>query len=264
MPEGHTIHRAARRLRSILLDRPLVAVDARGPDLKVARTSERLRGATATEIEPYGKNLLIHFDNGYTIYSHLKMDGAWHLYRSGERWRRPRRFAWLALDTGEWQAVNFGGPVLELHRRTDIERDSRLTSLGPDLLKEPFDDAEYLRRMRRNDGRQIGDALMRQQIIAGIGNIYKSETLFLCSLDPWRRVSSLSDDELVTIRETATRIMNDGVLDPRAITYRGPGPAGQWAYMRVGKPCRTCGRPIAAMPQGDDQRTTYWCTHCQV
>jgi endonuclease-8 len=263
MPEGHTIHRAARRLRSVLAGNRLDRVSARGTHLVQAKAELRLRGTTVTDVEARGKHLLIHTDAGWTIHSHLRMDGVWHLYRRGERWRKSRSRAWLQLGAGEWDAVNFDGPILELHRTQDLLRDAVLTELGPDVLVEPFDDAEFLRRMHRNGDREIGDAVMQQRIVAGIGNIYKAESLFMSRIDPWRRVRELSDEELLSIRETATRIMHDGVLDARAITFHGPGPVGRWAYDRYGLPCRVCGTPIRREKQGADQRSTYWCPTCQ-
>ncbi|MCW2928159.1 MAG: DNA-(apurinic or apyrimidinic site) lyase [Thermoleophilia bacterium] len=263
MPEGHTIHRAARRIRSVLGDKRLDRVEARGVHLVEAKARQRLLGDTVTTVEARGKHLLIHTAGGWSIHSHLRMDGVWHLYRKGEPWKRPRRRAWLVLGAGEWDAVNFDGPILELHRTEDLARDRELLELGPDILVEPFDDAEYLRRMRRNGQREIGDAVMRQFIVAGIGNIYKSESLFMAGISPWRRVSTLTDDKLLEIRQIASRIMYDGVLDARAITYRGPGPEGRWAYSRVGQPCRTCATRIETRKQGEDQRSTFWCPRCQ-
>ncbi len=264
MPEGHTIHRAARRLRSVLADRPLERVQARGAHLVEAHAERELAGATVTGVEARGKHLLVHLDRGVTIHSHLRMDGVWHLYRRGERWRKARSRAWLVLGAGEWDAVNFDGPILQLHRTDELDQVPSLAQLGPDVLVDPFDDAEFVRRMRSTDGdRELGDAIMDQRLVAGIGNIYKAESLFIARIDPWRRMRDVTDDELVRIREVATRIMHDGVLDARAITFRGPGPAGQWAYGRAGRPCRRCGRPIQSRPQGEHQRTTYWCGACQ-
>jgi endonuclease-8 len=263
MPEGHTIHRAARRLASVLVGNRLERVAARGHHLVAAKTEERLRGATVTGVEARGKHLLVHTDNGWSVHSHLRMDGVWHLYRKGERWRKSRTRAWLVLGSGDWDAVNFDGPILELHRTEDLMRDPVLTELGPDILVEPVDDADYLRRMRRNDHREIGDAVLQQRIVAGIGNIYKAESLYLAGIDPWRRVRDVSDDDLVRIREIATRIMHDGVLDARAITYTGPGRPGQWVYGRAGQACRKCRTRIESRKQGEDQRVTFWCPRCQ-
>jgi endonuclease VIII len=264
MPEGHTIHRAARRLRSVLQDNELQRVQARGAHLVESRAEERLLGTTVTDVQARGKHLLVHVDAGWTVHSHLRMDGIWHLYRRGERWRRNRRRAWLVLGAGDWDAVNFDGPILQLHRTADLERIPALAQLGPDVLATDFDEDEYLRRMRRDDpAREIGDAIMDQRLVCGIGNIYKSESLFLAGVDPWRRLDALDDDELRRIREVATRIMLDGVLDARAITYRGPGPPGRWAYGRGGQPCRRCMSPIRSAAQGADQRTTFWCADCQ-
>lgn len=263
MPEGHTIHRAARRLRSVLGGRRIERVAARGHHLVAAKAELRLRGATVTDVEARGKHLLIHTDAGWSVHSHLRMDGVWHLYRRGERWRKSRRRAWLLLGAGEWDAVNFDGPILELHRTEDLLRDPVLTELGPDILVEPFDDAEYVRRMRRQETREIGDAVLQQRIVAGIGNIYKAESLFLAGIDPWRTVSTLTDEQLLHVREIATRIMHDGVLDARTITFKGPGQPGHWAYGRAGLACRRCGNAIQSRKQGEDQRITFWCAHCQ-
>ncbi len=265
MPEGHTIHRAARRLRSVLVDRPLERVVARGPSLVATGAERRLLGSTVTDVEARGKHLLVHTDAGWSVHSHLRMDGVWHLYRRGERWRKARSRAWLVLGSGDWDAVNFDGPILELHRTVDLPRERVLAELGPDILGiDPFDDAEFLRRMRREDGgRELGDAIMDQHLVAGIGNIYKNESLFMTGSSPWRRLRDVSDEQLVAIREMATRIMRDGVLDARAITFGGPGRPGQWAYGRAGQPCRRCGTGIQARAQGDNQRTTFWCSTCQ-
>ncbi|MBC7645271.1 MAG: Fpg/Nei family DNA glycosylase, partial [Thermoleophilia bacterium] len=241
----------------------IMRVAARGPNLREAHAVERLTGTSLDKAEARGKILLLHFSNELSVHSHLRMDGSWHIYRSGERWRKPGNAAWLVLDTGEWQAVNFHGPILELAPTDATLRDTRVTRLGPDILVDPFDDAEYLRRMRGDSWREIGDAVMQQALVAGIGNIYKSESLFMSGIDPWRTVASLSDEQLVNIREVATRIMIDGVLDHRAITFRGPGPAGKWVYNRSGVPCRRCGASLLSRDQGRDQRTTYWCTRCQ-
>ena len=264
MPEGHTIHRAARRLRSVLHGTALERVDARGAHLVAARAAQQLRGATVTGVEARGKHLLVHVDRGLTVHSHLRMDGVWHLYQRGERWRKARRRAWLVLGSGQWDAVNFDGPILQLHRTDELDLVPSLAQLGPDVLVEPFDDGEYLRRMRATDqDRELGEAIMDQRLVAGIGNIYKAESLFIARIDPWRRLRGIDDSELLRIREVATRIMHDGVLDARAITFTGPGPAGQWAYGRAGKPCRRCSRPISSRAQGEHQRTTYWCEACQ-
>lgn len=263
MPEGHTIHRAARRLASVLKGRPLERVEVRARQLVQVGARERLLGASVTDVEARGKHLLVHTDAGCSIHSHLRMDGVWHLYRVGERWRKSRRRAWLVLGAGEWDAVNFDGPILELHPTRELLESRALTQLGPDVLVEPFDESEYLRRMRTQAPRGIGDVVLDQRVIAGIGNIYKSESLYLAGIDPWRRVEDVTGEELLELRRVATRIMLDGVLDARAITYRGPGPAGRWAYGRAGQPCRRCRTPISHAAQGEEQRTTYWCPRCQ-
>jgi len=263
MPEGHSIHRAARRIRAAIGGAVMERVEARGPDLVEVKAEQRLAGSTLVETEAQGKHLLLHFSSGCSVHSHLRMDGAWHVYREGERWKKGSRRAWLVLGGGGWLAVNFDGPILELHPTEELRRDSRLLRLGPDILGDAFNDDEYLRRLRRNHHLEIGEAVMRQDIVAGIGNIYKNESLFLSGTSPWRRIAELDDDELLAIRTTATRIMTDGILDSRTITYTGPGRPGQWVYGREAKPCRRCGRELSSCKQGVDQRITWWCASCQ-
>jgi endonuclease-8 len=263
MPEGHVILRAAKRLAAGLEGERIVRVTARGPDLVAARARQRLEGAVLTAAEPRGKWLMIHFDNGMSLLSHLRMDGAWHVYRSGERWRRSGRSAWVVLDSGRWQGVNFDGPILELHRTSELLRDARITELGPDILAAGFDDVEYVRRMRTAPDAQLGDALMRQRLVCGIGNIYKNETLFLTGTSPWQTVAQTPDELLLRMREVCSKIMLEGTLDPRAITYHGPGPVGRWVYGRTGEACRSCGARIQTAHQGDEQRITWWCPLCQ-
>lgn len=263
MPEGHILHHAARRIGSVLTGRTIERVEARGPHLRVARAEERLTGAQVTGVEARGKHLLIYTDRDITVHSHLRMDGAWHLYRVGEPWRKPTRRAWIAIESNGWVAVNFDGPILDLIAPGDLATHASLARLGPDILVQPFPDHRYLTNMRSVSHEEIGVAVMLQQVVSGIGNIYKCESLFMSGISPWDRVRDLPDSQLLALRATASRIMADGVLDQRAITYRGPGAPGKWVYGRTGRPCRRCGRPIRTADQGPEPRITWWCETCQ-
>lgn len=206
------------------------------------------------------------------MHSHLRMGGAWRVYRRGERWGRSTRRAWLVLRTLEHEVVQFDGPVLELMTDGRARADARLAALGPDILAEDFDGAAYLRRLRGDDQtRGIGDALLDQRNVAGLGNIWKSEACHLAAIDPWRRLGVLSDDEALAVVRALRPLMRQSVeRGGRIETYRPDGdgrPAGggghTWAHGRGGHPCRTCRTPLRARGQGDHNRTTFWCPRCQ-
>ena len=265
MPEGDTIFRTADVLRAALRDRRII--DARAqpqPGLRRVPDLSRLVGATVTSVEPRGKHLLIGFDNGLTVRSHLRMTGSWHRYRPGERWRRPAREASAVLETAEAVAVAFNTPVVELLTDADLRRSHALTALGPDLLAADVDFGEALRRLRERDAEQLGNALLDQRAVAGIGNVYKSEVAFLERLDPWAPIAVFEDDELVSALRTARRLLQANTRGGARVTT-GSGLRGQslWVYGRSGRPCRQCGTPIRQERQGELARLTYWCPRCQ-
>jgi endonuclease-8 len=252
MAEGDTILRAARRLRPALVGRQ-VHVRAPNPRGRAAGV-ERLDGLTVRDVATLGKNLIFRFDE-LALHSHLGMNGSWHVYRAGERWRKPARSAWLVLaveDGGE--AVQFGGPTLRVLPAERLHRDSVLARLGPDLLAPEFDPAESVGLLRGGD-RELGEALLDQSLVAGIGNIFKSESCFAARADPWRAVRELEDEEIERVLRTARELMLAAVE-----TGRHP----HNVYRRANWPCLRCGTPIASRGQGDANRTTYWCPNCQV
>jgi endonuclease-8 len=265
MPEGDTIFRTADVLRAALLGRRITAARAqphpalrRVPDLSV------LVGTTVVGVEPRGKHLLIGFDNGLTLRSHLRMSGSWHRYRPGERWKRPARRASAVLETAESVAVAFDTPVVELLTDAGLRRSRPLRELGPDLLGREFDAPEGVRRLRERDAEELGNALLDQRAVAGIGNVYKSEVAFLEGLDPWSPVRAFDDDELLRALRTARRLLQANVRGgTRVTTGRRAGGQGLWAYGRGGRPCRRCGTPIRQDRQGELARLTYWCPRCQ-
>jgi endonuclease-8 len=191
------------------------------------------------------------------------MNGAWHLYRPGERWYKPPSQARAVLETADFVAVCFNAPVVELLAAGGVERHEGLRRLGPDLLKEDFDPIEARRRLRERGDLAVGDALMAQSALAGIGNVYKSETLFLCRMNPFTRVDELDDETLDRLVAKARELMKRNLEGfPRRTRSALAGPR-LWVYDRSGKPCLECGTLIEVRRQGLAGRTTYYCPTCQ-
>ena len=199
----------------------------------------------------------MRFEGDLTLHSHLRMTGKWGVYRRGERWRRSPRRAWLVMRTVEHEVVQFDGPVLELMTNSRTRFDQRLAALGPDILAEELDERAFLRRLRADDPtRGIGDALLDQRTLAGIGNIWKSEACFAAEIDPWRPLSAVSDDEALAIVRSARPAM-------QASAEHGGARLEPRVFERAGLPCPRCGTILRARGQGEDNRTTYWCPGCQ-
>lgn len=265
MPEGDTIYRTAQVLRAALISRRITAARAQArPGLRRVPDLSRLIGAVVMTVEARGKHLLIGFDNGLTVRSHLRMSGSWHRYRPGEPWSRPLRQASAILETSESVAVAFNTPVVELLSDSDLRRSRALTTLGPDLLSSVFDLNEAMQRLRERDGHELGNVLLDQRAVAGIGNVYKSEVAFLEGLDPWAPISAFEDSELINALRTARRLLQANTRGGARITTGSPV-RGQalWVYGRAGRPCRRCGTQIQVRRQGELARQTYWCPHCQ-
>jgi endonuclease VIII len=265
MPEGDTIHSAARRIGAVLVGQEIVEIETPHPRHALDRWPERLRGRGVRAVDAHGKHLFVRFDGDLTLHSHLRMGGKWGVYRRGERWRRSPRRAWLVIRTGDHEVVQFDGPVLELMTDSRTRFDQRLAALGPDVLAPDFDEDAFLRRLRADDHtRGIGDALLDQRILSGIGNVWKSEGCFLARSDPWRRVGEVSDDEALAIVRGIQPLMRLSVeRGGRIVTYEGGRFDRHWVFERQGLPCRRCGTILQARGQGDDNRTTYWCPACQ-
>jgi endonuclease-8 len=258
MPEGDTIHNAARRIGSALLGKPIVEVETPQPRHAFDRWPERLDGRAVRAVDAHGKHLFIRFEGDLTLHSHLRMTGSWGVYRRGERWRRSPRRAWLVIRTDEHEVVQFDGPVLELMTESRTRFDRRLAGLGPDVLAPQLDERLVLRRLREDDQtRGLGDALLDQRNLAGVGNVWKSEGCFEAGLDPWRPLARVADDEALAAVREIRRLM-------QASVEAGGHPREPRVYDRAGRPCPRCGGPILARGQGDDNRTTYWCPSCQI
>ena len=265
MPEGDTIFRTADVLRAALIGRVITAARAQPrPGLRHVPDLSVLAGARVERVEPRGKHLLIGFDNGITLRSHLRMSGSWHRYRPGEAWKRPMRQASAILETAEAVAVAFNTPVVELLTDAELRRSKPLRELGPDLLMTAFDEDEALRRLRERDAEELGTALLDQRAVAGIGNVIKSEVAFLEALDPWAPVRAFDDGELRSAMRTARRLLRANTRGGARVTTgsQAPGEA-LWVYGRGGRGCRRCGTPIRHGRQGELARLTYWCPRCQ-
>ncbi len=270
MPEGDTIHHAARRISAALVGSDITAVETRHPRFGRDRWPERLEGRGVRAVDAHGKHLFIRFEGGLTLHSHLRMTGKWGVYRHGERWRRAARRAWLVIRTSEHEVVQFDGPVLELMTDSRTRFDRRIAGLGPDVLADEFDEQRFLRRLREDDqSRGIGDAVLDQRNLAGIGNAWKAEGCFLAGIDPWRPLSEVSHAEALAIVGEVRPLMRiSAERGGRIVSFRPdrPHPRGDsstWVFERTGLPCRRCGTAIRARGQGDDNRTTYWCPTCQ-
>jgi endonuclease-8 len=243
MPEGDSLHRAARRLQVLVGE--TVAVESPNPRAAATGVAEQLDGRRLEGVEAIGKNLLLRFEGGLVLRSHLRMSGRWTVRARGSTTRgRP----WLVLRGGAREAVLWGGPVLELHRRA-------VGRLGPDILARPPDLGAMVSRFRRGDGaRALGDALLDQRLVAGIGNLWKAESLWHAGLSPWRSVGETTDEELRAVLGEAARLMRGSV---------DSGREERAVYRRAGRPCPRCSTTIESRGQGDANRTAYWCPSCQ-
>jgi endonuclease VIII len=256
MPEGDTILSAARRVGEALVGKPILEIETPQPRHALDRWPERLNGRAVRAVDAHGKHLFIRFDGDLTLHSHLRMTGQWGVYRRGERWRRSPRRAWLVIRTEQHEVVEFDGPVLELMTDSRTRFDRRLAALGPDVLAADFDERRFLELLRADDQtRGIGDALLDQRNLAGIGNMWKAEGCFLARISPWRRLDELADDEALAVVGELRPLMQASAEGRRA--------PQRWVYDRAGLPCRRCDTLIRARGQGDDNRTTYWCPSCQ-
>lgn len=252
MAEGDTILRLARRFEGTLVGET-VAASAPSPRGKAAGI-ERLDGRRLESVTARGKHFLLDFGD-LSLHSHLGMNGGWHLYGQGARWRRPRSSAWAVLSGGGWDAVQFGGPTLRVMPTSRLRRDPQIVRLGPDILAEEFQADAVVAAMRADSTRGLGDALLDQHLVAGIGNIFKSEACFAARVDPWRPIGDVSDEELHTVLAAAREQMQAAVESGGRHRFQ--------VYKRRQGACPRCRGRISSRGQGDANRTTYWCPGCQ-
>ncbi|HEX6323310.1 MAG TPA: DNA-formamidopyrimidine glycosylase family protein [Vicinamibacterales bacterium] len=273
MPEGDTIFRTARTLHRALAGKTVTRFTSDYPSLTRVDEDAPIAGRAITGVEARGKHMLLMLSGGLTLRTHMRMHGSWHIYRPGEPWQLPRRDARIVIETEDFVAVAFNVPIAEFLDERQKIRQEDLRRLGPDLLGETFDEDEALRRLQARGAEAVAEALLNQRVVAGIGNVYKSETLFLERVHPETPARDVGEDTLRALLRTARRLLKANVADATSeiVTYRGlrrttgrTNPEARlWVYGRSGRPCRRCATPIAYRKTGPDARGTYWCPSCQ-
>jgi endonuclease-8 len=262
MPEGDTIWRAARVLHAALAGRVVTRFDARAVAVAAAARRLQLVGCAVDRVESRGKHLLFAFAGGVVLHTHQGMRGSWRLQPPGEV--RGRALAVAVLETAEVVAVCRHAPVVELLPERALFAHPSLARLGPDLLGPGFDPAVARARLRARGGRSpVGEALLDQVALAGIGNVYKSEVLFLCGVAPTTGVDTLDDAALDRLIATASRLLRRNLGPGRRRTTSGTSREPLHVYARAGQPCRVCATPIVRIVQGEQARSTYFCPSCQ-
>lgn len=274
MPEGDTIFRAARSLHKVLAGHVVTGFETAYAHLDRVSVDSPIVGRTIERCVAAGKHLLISFSGDLILRTHMRMNGSWHLYRHGERWWRGPQAMRVRIDTADWVAVAFNVPVAEFVTSRQLETRDPVAQLGPDLLGVTFDRDEAIRRIIASGARPIAMTLLDQRIVAGIGNVYKSEVLFLTGVHPEVPSSAVPLPVLEAMMDTARRLLLDNVVEgssPRIQTYRNlrqlspysESDESLWVYGRCNKPCRKCSTPIDMKKMGLDARSTYWCANCQ-
>jgi endonuclease-8 len=272
MPEGDTIFRAAQTLHTFMAGRLVTRFESVYPAVTRIAEDRPVVGRTIDSVSSRGKHLLFTFSGDLVLRTHLRMNGSWHIYPAGARWHRPARDMRVLVCTAEACGVGFNIPVAELLSTRELERHGQLGSLGPDLLGDPFDRGEAIRRMRSRGRDPIAEVLLDQRVVAGIGNVFKSEILFLSKLHPFAPVASLTDADIERIVDVSREQLAANVMDRSQTLSRASGRRTTrsldpneklWVYSRGGRPCRRCGTTIQSRKSGLDARLTYWCPTCQ-
>jgi endonuclease-8 len=272
MPEGDTIFRAAQTLHRALAGRVVTHFDSMFPALTRVDVDTPIVGRTIASVTARGKHSLMAFSGDLVLRTHMRMNGSWHIYRPGERWQRPPREMRVLVGTDAFVAVGFNVPDAEFLTTPALDRHRQLQQLGPDLLDPAFDRAEALRRMRDHDRDAIADVLLNQRVMAGIGNVFKCEILFMAGVHPFAPTGTLSLETLerivdISVTQLGVNVVNRSRTLAPAFGRRTTGslhPAkGMWVYGRVGEPCRRCGEIVRLSKTGQDARLTYWCPGCQ-
>jgi endonuclease VIII len=273
MPEGDTIYRAARTLNLALGGQLVTSFQSVLPHLTRVDVDQGVVGRTIEKVQPRGKWLLMYFSGDLILLSHMLMSGSWHIYRPGETWKRRPYDMRVVIGTAKIIAVAFNVPVAEFHTADSLSRRQGFNSVGPSLLAAQIDETEMMARLRSRPDLEIGVALLTQSLLAGIGNVFKSEVCFSCGIHPFRRVSSLGDEDLRSLVSQARKFMLANVTETskdtivtyvplRRTTGRSNPTERLWVYHRTGEPCRRCGSAIVSRRQGLDARNSFWCPRC--
>ena len=263
MPEGDTIHRTAETLRAALAGRTLTAFEAASSAVAQRARRAAVVGQAIAGVEARGKHLLLRFEGGATLHTHMGMRGSWHLYRTSSRWRRPRMRARIVITAGDVVAVCVAPMLTELLTPLELRRNLRLAQLGPDVLADGFDPAQAVQRLAARADLEIGVAILDQRALAGVGNVYKSEVLFLPGVNPFARVEALSEKTLRRVVESAAAQLRRNLARSQRRTTSPLAPGALYVYGRGGEPCRRCGDTVRRAVQGVQRRSTYWCPRCQ-
>lgn len=274
MPEGDTIFRAARTLNRALAGSAVTGFETQLPQLSRVDYDSPLQGRVVDKVDATGKWMRIWFSGDLILLTHMLMSGSWHIYRPGERWQRPRIQMRVVIQTKDYVAVAFQVPVAEFHTVATLERHRSVQNLGPDVLGAEFDQAAAADQLRSRPDLETGVALLRQSLIAGLGNVFKSEVCFASGVNPFRLVGTLSANELSSLMSNARKFMLSNVSDTagdaivtytglRRTTGRADPSARLWVYKRAGEPCRQCGSVVLSRKQGEDARISFWCPRCQ-
>jgi endonuclease VIII len=292
MPEGDTIYRAARALQKAIGGKVVTGFETGLAKLARVNDDTPLVGRVVEKVESRGKWCLIFFSGDLILLTHMLMSGSWHLYRTGERWQMGRGRMRVVIRTADWEAVGFNIPVAEFHTARSLERSSQVPKLGPDILSESFTVEAGVARMtvygRENPDAEIALVLLNQQVLAGLGNVYKSEVAFAAGVNPFRTMRTITPREMEAMVDAAQRYMQANVVDATSASKgRSPGtPEGigngivtysgnrrtthamdreerLWVYARQGQECRRCGATVMMRKQGVQARSTYWCPACQ-
>lgn len=274
MPEGDTIFRSARALDRALAGKTVTGFRSAYVLLTRFNDNTPLVGRMVERVEARGKWLLMHFSGDAILVTHMLMHGSWHIYRAGERWRTPGSNMRVVVETADFVAVGFNVPVAEMHTAHSVVRERKIPPAASDVLGGGFDESAAIERLAACGDLELGDALLRQRVLAGVGNVFKSEICFATGLNPFRKVETVSKEQLTEVVAVARRQLAANVLedsDDGIVTYRGlrrttrSSRAGEnlWVYGRRGEACRRCGEAIRRRLQGVDARATYWCPRCQ-
>ena len=290
MPEGDTIYRSARALGRALTGKTVTGFATQYAQIARANDEQPFRGQTISAIEARGKWLLIHFTPSESEFpaatepppasedtilaTHMLMSGSWHIYRPGEKWWESRANARITLETADFVAVAFRVPVAKIHTGQSLLRDRAIPKPEGDVLRPDFDPQAAVQRLFARGTDELAHAILRQSVLAGVGNVYKSEICFLLGHSPFRPANSLTQGQAEEIVALAQKLLAANVLEDspdQIVTYQGnrrttrnSNPADRlWVYGRKNQPCRKCGTPIQRCIQGPDARSTYWCPHCQ-
>ncbi len=272
MPEGDTIFRTAQTLQRALAGFQVTGFRSVYPALTRIDHDRPLAGRTIESVRSVGKHLLLAFSGDLILHTHMRMHGGWHIYKPFERWHRPARDMRIVIDTARYVAVGFNIPVAELLTTKELDGHAAIQALGPDLTDADFSTAEVVRRARTRGRDAIHDTLLNQQVVSGIGNVFKSEVLFEAGVNPFATTGALSDATIERLLAVARRQMSMSILSRSATlsTAIGRRTTGSldpgerlWVYGRAGKPCRRCGTAIRSKQTGFNARLTYWCPSCQ-